>query len=63
MYVTSGGLSFVDIIYTGEFYPKRGNTELFYIEFDIPYNKPGPFANKYEYEILEIDTIPDNLIN
>ena len=63
MYVTSGGLSFVDIIYTGEFYAKRGHTELFYVEFDIPYNKPGLFAHKYEYEILEIDTIPDNLIN
>ena len=32
MYVTSGGLSFVDIIYAGEF--NAGPTDQFQIEFD-----------------------------
>lgn len=37
VFVTSGGLSFVDIIYVGDFYPYRGAGEQFYIEFDEEY--------------------------
>ena len=35
VFVTSGGLSFVDIIYVGDFIPDQ--KEQFYIEFDKDY--------------------------
>jgi len=61
IYVTSGGLSFVDIIYVGDF-NKSMKQELFYIEFDTEYIKPKSISTKYQYEVLPIDTIPDNLL-
>jgi len=37
IYVMSGGLSFVDIIYAGDFYPKRIKIDQLYLEFDRTY--------------------------
>lgn len=51
VFVTSGGLSFVDIIYIGDFIPHAGaghgeplTEEMFYIDFDIEYIQPAHLA-------------------
>lgn len=60
MYVTSGGLSFVDIIYAGEF--NAGPTDQFQIEFDTDYIYPSSASLDYRYEILPTtDEIPASL--
>ena len=60
MYVTSGGLSFVDIIYAGEF--NAGPTDQFQIEFDTDYIYPASASLDYRYEILPTtDEIPASL--
>ena len=62
MYVTSGGLSFVDIIYAGEF--NAGPTDQFQIEFDTDYIYPASASLDYRYEILPTtDEIPASLQN
>ena len=60
IYVTSGGLSFVDIIYVGDF--NRQKQENFFLEFDIDYIKPDRISTKYTYDVLSIDSIPENLL-
>ena len=52
IYVTSGGLSFVDIIYAGEF--NAGPFDSFQIEFDTDYIFPTSASVDYRYEMLPI---------
>ena len=62
IYVTSGGLSFVDIIYAGDFYPRGVMKDLFYVEFDRTYIQPWKIRDKYRYEVLPLDRLPERLI-
>ena len=60
LFVSSGGLSFVDIIYTGDFHAGQGDQ--FYIEFDQNYIYPTTVSKNYRYEVIPFDTIPDSLL-
>ena len=56
IFVTSTGLSFVDIIYVGDF--NAGEADQFYIEFESDYTYPLSAQDRYRYEILPITQIP-----
>ena len=58
IYVSVGGLSFADVIYSGDFYSK-GKDE-YQVEFYDSYIEPLVMAEKYKVEILT-DTIPSAL--
>ena len=60
LFVSSGGLSFVDIIYTGDFHAGQGDQ--FYIEFDQDYIYPTSVSKNYRYEVIPFDTIPESLL-
>ena len=65
IYVSIGGLSFADIVYSGAFHdfkqetgdimPKRMD---YFIEFDDTYTKPAEFKGKYSYEVLATSMYP-----
>ena len=61
LFVTSSGLSFTDIIYTGDF--NAGHGDQFYIEFDQDYIYPRSMSKKYSYEVIPFDTIPLSLLS
>ena len=61
LYLTAGGLSFVDIIYASEFIV--GKFEWFYIEFDQTYTSPSSKHDEYRYERLSSEKIPEALLN
>ena len=63
VFVTSGGLSFVDIIYVSDFVPLMGKDEEFYIEFDYDYIEPWTIAKKYNYHVHHYSNgVPQSLI-
>ena len=59
LFITSSGLSFVDIIYSGDF--NAGQGDKFYIDFNQEYTFPTTVNSKYRYEVLPIDEIPTSL--
>lgn len=59
LFITSSGLSFVDIIYAGDF--NAGQGDKFYIDFNQEYIFPTTVNSKYRYEVLPIDEIPTSL--
>jgi len=59
LYVTSNGLSFVDIIYAGDF--NAAHDQDFYLEFDSDYIFPNMAPAMYRYEVLDLDLIPEAL--
>ena len=61
LYITSGGLSFTDFIYAGDFIASP--SDKFYIEFDVNYILPVNVSTRYSYEVLPVENIPENLIN
>ena len=77
IYVSVGGLSFVDIIYSGRFIESDENTinkvtgmRNYYLKFDEGYIKPSHLKEDYSYEVVSTQTspagrhnqiIPDNL--
>lgn len=63
IYITSGGLSFVDIIYAGNFNSLTPEKDHFDIKFDNEYILPYATQFKYTYEVLPVDTIPESLKN
>ena len=61
IYVSVGGLSFADVIYTGDFYASESQTnEAYQVVFDDSYISPEIMALKYEVEVLT-DSIPSTL--
>ena len=58
IYVSVGGLSFVDVVYSGEFRAEQG--EAFNLVFDDNYIEPTTMINSYDYEVLT-RVIPDTL--
>lgn len=77
IYVSVGGLSFVDIIYSGTFIEDEEKTQSkatgmrnYYLVFDKEYAKPTNLKEDYSYEVVTTQTspagrhneiIPDNL--
>ena len=63
VFVTSGGLSFVDIIYVGDFVPYLGKSEQFFIEFDYDYIQPWNLARRYGYTVHQYENggVPESL--
>ena len=61
IYVSVGGLSFADVIYTGDFYASESQTnDAYQVVFDDSYISPEIMALKYEVEVLT-DSIPSTL--
>ena len=61
IYVSVGGLSFADVIYSGDFYSSESqNNDAYQVFFDDSYISPKIMALKYEVEVLT-DSIPSTL--
>ena len=58
IFVSVGGLSFADVVYSGEF-PVMQN-EIFNLVFDDQYIEPAGMVNSYKFEVLA-SVIPDSL--
>ena len=61
IYVSVGGLSFADVIYTGDFYPSESQkNDGYQVVFDDSYISPIIMTLKYKVEVLT-DSIPRTL--
>ena len=60
IYVSVGGLSFADVIYTGDFHRSASHSDAYQVVFDNSYISPEIMAPKYEVEVLT-DSIPGAL--
>ena len=59
IYVSVGGLSFADVIYTGDFRATQVD-DAYQVVFDDSYISPEIMASKYEVEVLT-EVIPNAL--
>ena len=59
IFVSVGGLSFADVIYTGDFFASQSNDN-YQVIFDDSYISPEIMAPKYEVEVLT-NSIPNTL--
>ena len=58
IFVSVGGLSFADVVYSGEFPVMQD--EIFNLVFDDQYIEPAGMVNSYKFEVLA-SVIPDSL--
>ena len=58
IYISVGGLSFADVVYSGEFPVMQD--EIFNLVFDEQYIEPVAMVNSYKFEVLA-SVIPDSL--
>ena len=58
IYVSVGGLSFADVVYSGEF--KASPDDVFNLVFDDQYIEPADMLGSYKFEVLT-SVIPDSL--